>query len=203
MNTPKVNTPKVNTPKVNTPKVNTPGLFKLQILILLLTITSTSALLAGNNTDSDAQSKAARSKIDNLTLVANGAWKAECGSCHLAFPPGLLPERSWKKMMGGLDKHFGENASVDEKIAREITQFLVANSADLSGNRRSTKILQSIPPDSTPLRITETNNFIRKHDEISASVFKRTKIGSAANCSACHKSAEQGDFSEHNVSIPR
>ncbi len=190
-------------PKINTPRINSPRLFKFQILILLITITSTSALLAGNSTDGDAQSKAARSKIDNLTLVANGAWKSECGSCHLAFPPGLLPERSWRKMMRGLDKHFGENASVDEKVAREITQFLVANSADLSGNRRSTKILQSIPPDSTPLRITETNYFIRKHDEISASVLKRPKIGSAANCSACHKGAEQGDFSEHNVSIPR
>lgn len=188
---------------MNIPKINPSRLFKFQILILLIAITSTSALLAGNNADSDARSKAARSKIDNLTLVANGAWKSECGSCHLAFPPGLLPERSWKKMMGGLDKHFGENASVDAKIVREITQFLVANSADLSGNRRSTKILQSIPPDSTPLRITETNYFIRKHDGISASVFKRTKIGSEANCSACHKGAEKGDFSEHNVSIPR
>jgi len=193
----------MNIPKINTPRINSPRLFKFQILILLITITSTSALLASNSTDSDTQSKAARSKIDNLTLVANGAWKSECGSCHLAFPPGLLPERSWRKMMTSLDKHFGENARVDEKLAREITQFLVANSADLSGNRRSSKILQSIPRENTPLRITETNYFIRKHDEISASVFKRPKIGSAANCSACHKGAEQGDFSEHNVSIPR
>jgi len=37
----------------------------------------------------------------------------ECAACHMAYPTGFLPERSWQKMMGSLDDHFGENAELD------------------------------------------------------------------------------------------
>ena len=37
----------------------------------------------------------------------------ECGSCHLAFPPNLLPKASWQSVMHGLDKHYGSDASLD------------------------------------------------------------------------------------------
>ena len=30
-------------------------------------------------------------------------WKAECGSCHIAYPPALLPAASWRAVMSGLD----------------------------------------------------------------------------------------------------
>jgi hypothetical protein len=32
-------------------------------------------------------------------------YKQECAACHLAYPPGLLPARSWSRIMSGLDKH--------------------------------------------------------------------------------------------------
>lgn len=138
----------------------------------------------------------------NLPLVKNAKWKTECASCHMLFPPALLPARSWGKLMGGLDKHFGEDASIDLKSREEITKFLESNSAENSSNRRGGKIDRSIAPGSAPIRITETPYFIHKHDEISISVWKRPKIKSPANCVACHKNAEQGVFSEHEVSIP-
>lgn len=139
----------------------------------------------------------------NLPNVTNSKWKTECASCHMLFLPSLLPARSWIKMMGGLEKHFGENASLDAKTKDEITKFLVANSAEVSSSRRGAKINRSIPSESTPLRITETPYFLHKHDEISLSVWKRPKVKSAANCVACHRNAERGVFSEHEVSIPR
>lgn len=61
--------------------------------------------------------------------------------------------------MGGLDRHFGENASLDSARVREITDFLVANSADHSTARRSQRINQSIPAGQAPLRITEYGLF--------------------------------------------
>lgn len=134
-----------------------------------------------------------------LPVVTNAKWKAECASCHTLYQPGLLPERSWRKMMAGLDKHFGENASLDPVTNKEITDFLVKYSA----NNASSRIARSIPSASTPLRITETAWFKREHDELSPSVWKRQKIGSPANCLACHAGAEKGDFSEHQVKIPR
>lgn len=142
-------------------------------------------------------------KLINTPVVMNAKFKTECTSCHMAYPPGLLPERSWTKMMGTLDNHFGEDASLDEKTRKDILDFLVKNSSDHSNSRRGGKILSSIAKSDAPLRISETSYFIRKHDEISAEVFKRKAIGSKANCMACHSGAESGNFNEHEVRIPR
>lgn len=130
-------------------------------------------------------------------------WKAECSSCHMAYPPGYLPERSWRKLMSGLDKHFGENAGLDAVTTREITDYLVSNSAERSGDRRAGRFLGSLAANAIPLRITETPYFRRKHDEVRPEVWKRPKVGSPANCTACHGGAEKGDFSERNVKIPQ
>ncbi|MDP1659048.1 MAG: diheme cytochrome c [Methylotenera sp.] len=167
----------------------------MQFLILITSITSTSALLASGGMGEDSGKQ--------MPAVANAKWKAECGSCHMLYHPGLLPERSWNKMMAELDKHFGENASLDTVTRDEITRFLALNSADKQDNRRSNRINQSIPASATPLRISETRYFKAKHDEVSSATFKRKSIGSAANCVACHKGAEKGDFSESQIKIPR
>ena len=49
--------------------------------------------------------------------AANEKWKTECGSCHLAYPPELLPASSWRRIMAGLDRHFGADASLDAASA--------------------------------------------------------------------------------------
>ncbi len=167
----------------------------MQFLILMTSITSTGALLASGGIDGGGSNA--------MPPATNAKWKTECSGCHMLYHPGLLPERSWNKMMNGLDKHFGENATLDAATRDEIKRFLVANSAEKSTNRRSNRIDQSIPSDATPLRITETRYFTSKHDEVSPSTFKRKNIGSAANCIACHKNAEKGDFSESQIKIPR
>lgn len=135
--------------------------------------------------------------------VTNVKYKAECSSCHMAYPPNLLPSRSWEKMMGSLDKHFGEDASLDDKVKKEIQDYLVQNSADVAPSRRSTKMLNGIGKDVVPLRISETDYFKRKHHELSDQIFKRKAIGSKANCIACHQGAESGNFDEDFVRIPK
>lgn len=166
----------------------------MQFLVLMTTITSTSALLASGGGEGGGSS---------MPKMTNAKWKAECSSCHMLYHPGLLPERSWKTMMVGLDKHFGENASLDQATRDEIANFLMLNAADKLDNRRSNRISQSIPANISPLRVSETRYFISKHDEISSSTFKRKAVGSASNCIACHRGAEKGDFSESQVRIPR
>lgn len=123
----------------------------------------------------------------------NAKWKQECSSCHIAYAPGLLPAESWRKLMAGLDKHFGSDASLDVQDSKEITAFLVDNAS----NRWSAP--------TAPLRITESAWFKRKHDshEINPAVWKNPKVKSAANCQVCHTTAENGDFSERNIKIPR
>lgn len=126
-----------------------------------------------------------------LPYQSNSKWKQECGSCHMAFAPGLLPAESWRKMMGGLDKHFGTDAALTARENHEITDFLVKNAS------------KRWRAHNAPLRITETIWFQRKHDELAAAVWQRASIKSAANCVACHLDADKGDFEEHRVRIPR
>ena len=154
-------------------------------LILALALGSTAALA-----DSDKYGGENRGK-PVLSGQSNSKWKQECGSCHMAFPPGLLPAESWRKMMGGLDKHFGTDASLTAQENREITAYLVKNAS----NRWRAP--------SAPLRITETAWFQRKHDELAPAVWKRAAIKSPANCVACHAGADKGDFEEDRVRIPR
>lgn len=133
----------------------------------------------------------------------NPKFKAECTSCHMAYLPGLLPERSWTKMMDTLDKHFGEDASLDEKTKKEILDFLAQNSSDRTYSRRGKKIAATIPTSEAPLRISETGYFNRKHHELAANIYKRKAIGSKANCLACHPGAELGNFNEREIRIPK
>ena len=123
----------------------------------------------------------------------NAKFKQECSACHIAYAPGLLPAESWRKMMAGLDKHFGSDASLDAQDSKEITDFLVSNAS----NRWSAP--------TAPLRITESAWFKRKHDghEISPAVWKNPKVKSPSNCAACHMQAERGDFNEDNLKVPR
>lgn len=183
---------------------------KFLILLCLAGLTVTVTAWTDDDDDDDHEehgiSRLFRPRKTVIAGPAGGAvnpkFKAECTSCHMAYPPGLLPERSWTKMMNTLDNHFGEDASLDEATKKEVLDYLVRYSSDHAYSRRGTKILATIGK-STPLRVTETNYFIRKHDEIAESVYKRKAIGSKANCIACHKGAEAGNFEEHDVKIPK
>ncbi|WP_209397944.1 diheme cytochrome c [Rhodoferax sp. AJA081-3] len=128
--------------------------------------------------------------------VAHATVKAECGSCHLAYAPSMLPARSWTHMMTNLDKHFGDDASVDPKLAAEITAYLVANAGDQGGQRYGAKLLRGVSPTSTPQRITELPRWVKEHREVSAQEWKHKDVRSKANCTACHTRAELGYYDE-------
>ena len=120
----------------------------------------------------------------------------ECGSCHLAFPPSMLPASAWKRMMGDLANHFGDDASVDPAKNELITRYLTENAADTGGQRYGRKLNKGITAQNAPLRITELPAWIRKHHEVSASEWKSKKVGSKANCVACHIDAERGYYED-------
>lgn len=139
----------------------------------------------------------------SLSAVTSKLYVTECGACHFAYQPGWLPARSWKKMMGSLDNHFGENAELDQKSMDEILDYLVAESADTQPNRKSRKILRSIRENEAPQRISTLRYMLNKHDEIPDRLIKgNPKVGSRANCIACHAGASVGQFNEHGVNIP-
>jgi hypothetical protein len=113
---------------------------------------------------------------DDLRVPEHPAYAAECGSCHVAYPPQLLSAASWRQTMAGLDKHFGSDASLEPALAREIGQYL----ADYAGGKRA----------GNELRITETRWFRKEHrNEIPAGK-------NPADCAACHRGAEKGIYED-------
>jgi hypothetical protein len=126
--------------------------------------------------------------------LANDKFRSECGSCHIPYPPALLPAGAWQQIMASLDKHFGSDASLDAKTALEIGNFLAQNAGRHRG--RSS-------PGSTP-RISDSRWFLSEHNEdLSPAVWKNPKVKSAANCGACHTRAESGDYGESSLRVPR
>ena len=117
----------------------------------------------------------------------------ECASCHIAYPPGLLPAATWQRLMANLPRHFGTDASVDATTKKELSAWLAANAGT---SRRA----REVPPED---RITRSAWFEREHNEVPARIWRSPAVKSSSNCSACHAQAEQGDFNEHNVRIPR
>ena len=153
--------------------------------------------------DSDSRWEGMFKSASTVPAVSSPLYATECSACHFAYQPGWLPARSWKKMMLNLDDHFGENAELDQKSNDLITRYLVAESADNKPNRKSHKILRSIRADDAPLSISSLPYILRKHDEIPQRLIRdNAKVGSAANCIACHTGASKGQFNEHGVNIP-
>ena len=72
--------------------------------------------------------------------IDNAVVQKECGACHMAYAPQMLPTRSWQAIMGNLGDHFGENASLPAADGATILAYLVAHAGDApstaNGRRR-------------------------------------------------------------------
>ncbi len=142
-----------------------------------------------------------RNSDDRVAAVTNPLYREECGSCHMAYPPGLLPPQSWEKTMASLDDHFGENAELPEKERVEILNYLLDNAAGRSDYRLGNKMIRKLR--GTPLRITELPYFRHEHRELPRRMVQdNPKVRSFSQCDACHRDAEKGRFDEHSVNIP-
>jgi hypothetical protein len=117
---------------------------------------------------------------ERVPPVTHELTQKECGECHMAFPPALLPAPSWRGIIAGLADHFGEDASLPPEAAAEIEAYLVANAGR---------------GDASHLRITEQPWFLHEH-RFGASVWQRPEIRSKANCEACHRDAARGSFED-------
>ena len=142
-----------------------------------------------------------REKRD-LKIVNHTAYKENCGACHFAYPPELLPSGSWSKIVADLPDHFGESVEIDPEAGKTIGDYLKADAAERSSAATAVKIMKSIG-NQTPQRITEIPYIQKKHREVSQNVIKRESIGSLSNCSACHTTAEKGIYDDDYVKIPK
>ncbi|HVO85204.1 MAG TPA: diheme cytochrome c [Syntrophobacteria bacterium] len=145
-----------------------------------------------NNDDRDA----------DLKPVANQMYKDTCGVCHFAYQPELLPSASWAGILGNLPDHFGQAVDIDAGARKTIAKYLTDYAADHSGAKLAVKIMKCLRGQ-TPSRITQIPYIRREHREISPDVFSTKAVGSFSNCSACHRTADQGIYDDDNVVIPK
>jgi cytochrome b len=128
-------------------------------------------------------------------------FESECKSCHTLYPPYLLPKQSWVNMMGSLENHFGDDASLDKKETNSIREYLVKNAAESSTKESAYKILTKIK-DKDNIAITKTPYWIRRHHEIDKNIFASKEVKAQSNCKACHKNIEQGLLNDKDIKIP-
>ncbi len=111
----------------------------------------------------------------------------ECSACHIAYPSGLLPKASWRKILNNLGDHFGEDASLDDATTKHIRDYLTSHA--------STRL--STNASNPTLRITEFNWFNQIHSARRRAYAKsHSNIGTISNCAGCHRGAEKGYFED-------
>lgn len=120
------------------------------------------------------------------------AYTQECASCHTAYPPSLLPARSWQRIMQGLESHYGRDASLDAATVQQLSSWLQTHAGT------SARVASPPPQD----RLTRSAWFERKHRQIPPAVWQLPSVKSASQCAACHTGAERGQFSDVQLRVP-
>ncbi len=133
-------------------------------------------------------------------LAENPPYQQECGACHYALHPSLLPAASWAALMASLGEHFGEDASLDGPTARQLAAWLVDNAAETFDTESANRFRVVAPED--PYRVSSTPYWVRKHASVPPEVFRRKSVQSKVNCQACHRDAASGRFDDQAIAVP-
>ena len=94
--------------------------------------------------------------------------------------------------MGGLDKHYGSDASLDAATVQQVSRWLQLEAGTY-------KRVAEAPPEDC---ITRSSWFVSKHRKLDPQVWKHASVKSAANCASCHTGADQGNFDDDAVKLP-
>jgi cytochrome c553 len=138
--------------------------------------------------------------------VRDPVYLKECGTCHFAYSPGLLPARSWvlhlDRMATG--KHFGESVQLPPATRAQIQEYLTRNAADVSPYEGSKTFMEGVKASQTPYRLTGVRLFKEMHTVIHEVIAtkNKVKVRSITNCNACHRKADEGSFGNDELYIP-
>ena len=124
----------------------------------------------------------------------------ECASCHILYPPHLLPQKAWNKMMDNLEEHFGDDASVDDSSNKIIRKYLLNNSSETSNKQASVYIMKEYMNE---IAISDTSYWKDIHKNINKKIFQSKKIRTKSNCKACHTNFENGLIENEDINIPK
>jgi hypothetical protein len=181
--------------------------FKVTLLLLAALSMNCSYAIAGGifNDDEFIEWLFNFQRTKGVKPVDDKQYQDECGACHFAYQPGLLPARSWETLLTeeALRKHFGVNAELDDDTLKAILKYAMKNAADKSWYKRSRKIAVATAEGPAPLRITGLRYISRKHQDIPERMIKgNAGVKSLSYCDKCHTQAAQGVYDADTVNIP-
>jgi len=167
-------------------------------------VLATAMLLASSHAGAiDDRFNAAKYDKGGFAPVNDDTYAKECGSCHFTYMPGMLPERSWRKLMATTDKHFGESLALAPDAAKHIESYLAANAADHSPYRGSELMLWELPKDAVPTRITMLPLMRHRHVVIRKLMTDtNTPLHVLSSCETCHEQAATGSFAYDHIVVP-
>ena len=139
-----------------------------------------------------------------FVVVKDATYLKECGSCHFAYTPGLLPARSWELHMQRMEKHFGESVVLPPATRDAIQAYLVANAADRSPFEGSKYFMSRVKDDMTPYKLQDVPLFREMHRIILEviSIKSKVKVRTLTNCNACHQFAAEGSYATAELVVP-
>jgi len=144
--------------------------------------------------------------------ATDAKYQSECGSCHFAYLPGLLPARSWEALLKKPDEHFGETLALDPETLRHIREYLAANAGDRSDFTGPKQFFHRMSDDTTPLRITSLRMFKHYHSSVLYKMglapglnnvrdFTPQARKAMLDCGSCHEKAAAGSFAQKEIII--
>ena len=132
-------------------------------------------------------------------FTTDEVYTEECGACHLAYAPDLLPVESWQGIMANLEDHFGDNSELDSETAAHISSYLEAHGLSRGRVSRMSRLLRGLPSP-PPLRITELPAFVNMHYTIPIQLeVIELDEGFLSPCADCHREAALGIYDKDRL----
>lgn len=126
-------------------------------------------------------------------------WTKECGGCHLAYAPSLLPQRSWERMMREQAEHFGEDLSLSPAVVKALLDEARAAAAPTWAEW---KLASSAAAGDAPQRISELRFWRRAHRDLPENAYKAPVSSGRHDCESCHLDAASGIFQPRMIQRP-
>ena len=134
-------------------------------------------------------------------VVQDPVYAEQCGACHLAYPPSLAPAATWDGILGDLQHHFGQDATLSPEQVATIRAWVDANDA-AHWDTLASHVLR-VPAADGSRRLTDTPGWRRLHRRIADAVFASKAVGGRSSCEACHGDAATGLFAPQRIAVPR
>ena len=168
--------------------------------LTVFTALATGSALAAN----DLFQKDSANPRNGFLQATDPIYMKECGACHFAYSPGLLPARSWELHLTRLEKHFGESVVLPEPAREGIRRYLTENAADRSDYAGSQIFLERLDAKVTPYRLMDVPTYRQAHRIILEviSIKTKVKVRTLTNCNACHQYAPEGSFGNRELFVP-